>query len=40
MQPPRPADTQMREWCNSQHPINRNTLGDLDESLWPDGKDP
>jgi hypothetical protein len=37
----KPVDWRMREWINpNQLPVYRDTLGDTDESKWPDGKDP
>lgn len=37
----KPVDWRLREWISStQLPIYRDTLGDMDESEWPDGKDP
>src|SRR5690348_1011102 len=36
----KPVDCRMREWIKGEAPIDRNALGDLDERLWPDGKDP
>jgi hypothetical protein len=37
----KPTEFKLREWNNlTQLPILRDTLGDMDESQWPDGKDP
>jgi hypothetical protein len=37
----KPVDWKLREWFKpGQLPIYRDTLGDMDESQWPDGKDP
>ena len=36
----KPVEWRMREWIYPAMPIYRDTLGDLDEGEWPDGKDP
>jgi len=37
----RPVDWRMREWISTaQLPVCRESLGDVDESEWTDGKDP
>jgi hypothetical protein len=36
----KPVEWRIRELNSTQFPISRETLGDTDESEWPDGKDP